>query len=57
MKLKYCIACLGLAAAGAITFSGAALAQNVLAQFVVSGKDAENTFEQRRRQIGRDGFL
>jgi glc operon protein GlcG len=41
MKLKCCIACLGLAAAGAIAFGGAALAQNVPAQFVVSGKDAE----------------
>jgi hypothetical protein len=39
MKLR--IASLGLAALGAITLSGVALAQSVPEQFVVSGKAAE----------------
>src|SRR6202040_2099699 len=40
-KMKLRIASLGLAAVGAITLSGVALAQNVPEQFVVSGKAAE----------------
>ena len=39
MKLRFTV--FGLAAVGAIAFSGAALAQNVPEQFVVSGKAAE----------------